>query len=91
MIDRARVPRYLHLPIQILWFDMEDIGVILASYAVWLVLDSWLALPLVVLVPWLFMSLKADKPRGFLGHALYGLGIHRLTLYPPPDIEEFHE
>ena len=32
-MERARVPRYLHLPMQILWFDMEDIAVILASYA----------------------------------------------------------
>lgn len=36
----ARVPRYLHLPMQILWFDLEDIAVILACYAGWLVVDS---------------------------------------------------
>lgn len=90
-MERARVPRYLHLPVQILWFDLEDIGVIMASYAIWLVLDSWAALPLVVLVPWLFKSIKADRPRGFLRHLGYTYGIHKLRHYPAPDVEIFCE
>lgn len=88
---RARVPRYLHLPVQILWFDMEDVGVAGASYALWLALDSWLALPIVVLVPLLFMKVKAGKPRGFLRHLLYRYGFTKMDLYPPPNVTAYHE
>lgn len=90
-MERARVPRYLHLPMQILWFDLEDIGVILASYALWLVLDSWWLLPFVVLVPWLFKTVKADKPRGFLRHLLFAYGMQKLEGYPGPQVVRFDE
>jgi type IV conjugative transfer system protein TraL len=90
-MDGARVPRYLHLPVQILWFDMEDIGVILASYAIWMVMDSWWLLPIVVLVPWMFKTMKADKPRGFLRHLLYAYGLQKLERYPGPQTMHFDE
>ncbi len=90
-MDGARVPRYLHLPVQILWFDMEDIAIISASYALWLILDTWYALPLIVILPWLFKSAKTNKPRGFLRHLLYAYGVQKLTHYPPPHIEVFEE
>lgn len=87
----ARVPRYLHLPLQILWFDMEDIGVILACYAGWLVVDSWWMLTFVVLGPWLFKTIKADKPRGFVQHTLVRYGFQKLHAYPPASVEHFWE
>lgn len=91
MLARARVPRYLHLPMQVLWFDMEDIAVIIVSYVVWLLLDSFMLFPMVVLVPWLFKSAKADKPRGYLRHLLYAYGFQKLEGYPSPHTREFDE
>lgn len=88
---RARVPRYLHLPLQVLWFDMEDIGVILVMYVFWLMIDHWSGLVLLVLVPRLFMSVKANKPRGFLRHILYRYGFAKLKDYPSPQTRVFHE
>lgn len=88
---RARVPRYLHLPVQVLWFDMEDIGLILVMYTLYLVLDSMYVLPFVVLVPYLFRSVKQSKPRGWLRHVLYRYGFVSLKGYPPPATRSYRE
>lgn len=90
-VPPARVPKYLHLPTQILWFDPEEIGLILGLYAIWLVVDSWIvgAAGLVGIV--VFKSVKAERPRGFVQHELLYLGVHKLEGYPPIQIEEFWE
>jgi len=87
----ARVPRYLHLPLQVLWFDTEDIAVILVCYVMWMVVSSWLIVPFVVLAPFLFMKIKATRPRGFLRHKLYRAGFSQLRGYPPPHARRFRE
>ena len=87
----VQVPRYLHEPIRILWFDLEDLGVILLGYFFWLMLESWLVIPIAVLVPAWFIRLKRSKPRGYLGHLLYYYGFSNLKGYPPPTTREFHE
>ena len=87
----ARVPRYLHLPVQILWFDIEEIGLIIVCYTLAMIIDSWYAAPFVVLVPWIFKTVKAEKPRGFLRHALLAYGFQSLRGYPSPQIRAFHE
>ena len=46
---------------------------------------------IVVALPWLVMTIKAEKPRGYLRHVLYGIGLQKLEHYPRPDIEVFHE
>lgn len=91
MSRRVRVPRYLHKPIQILWFDVEDIALIVVMYVLWLVIDRWWILPAVVLVPYWFRELKLRKPRGYLRHLLYQFGFERLRGYPPPASREFRE
>lgn len=87
----VRVPRYLHLPVQILWFDMEDIAILMCCYVLWMVLSSWYVLPLVIIGPYSFMKLKATKPRGFMRHILYQYGFAKLKGYPPAMAERFEE
>lgn len=87
----ARVPRYLHLPVQIMWFDIEDIVLMILCYTVWLVIGNGWTLPLVVLVPYWFISLKADMPRGYLQHLLYSYGFISMDVYPSPQAVEFVE
>ena len=90
-MQRARVPRYLHLPVQILWFDPEDIAIGFVMYVFALTIDRWFMWPLVVLVPYAFMRLKAGKPRGFLRHLLYVYGFQKLDGYPLPTVTKFEE
>lgn len=87
----VRVSRYQHLPLQILWFDLEDIAIILAFYALWLVVDTWWMLPFVVLGPWAFKTYKQEKPRGFVQHLLVRFGVLKLHRYPPAHLECFAE
>jgi hypothetical protein len=87
----ARVPRYLHLPVQFLWFDLEEVGLIIVCYMLAMIVDSWYAAPFVVLVPWFFKKVKANKPRGFLRHALYAYGFQHMRGYPSPLIRSFYE
>lgn len=87
----AMVPRYLHLPVQILWFDMEDISVVLVSYTLWMLLNSWYVVPVCIAVPVLFMRIKASRPRGFLRHLLYRYGFSSLKGYPPALVDRFEE
>jgi hypothetical protein len=87
----ARVPRYLHLPVQILWFDMEDIGMIIVCYTLAMIIDSWYAAPFVILVPYLFRTAKADKPRGYVRHILYANGLQSMRRYPSPQKRVFFE
>jgi hypothetical protein len=87
----VRLPRYLHLPVQLLWFDMEDLAVLGVCYLMWLLFSSWLVAPLIVVGPWLFMRIKARRPRGFLRHQLYQYGFARLAGYPPPLTGRFEE
>jgi hypothetical protein len=50
MSDKVRVPQYLHLPLQILWFDTEEVSVIIVSYLIGLLFGG-LAWLLLVLLP----------------------------------------
>jgi len=87
---KAKVPQYLHLPVQVLWFDMEEIMVMTLMYIIALIFGgfTWLAL---VVVPFAYMQVKRRKPRGFLRHFLYQLGIFSLEGYPQPYSDRFYE
>jgi hypothetical protein len=90
MSDKVRVPQYLHLPLQILWFDTEEVSVIIVSYLIGLLFGglSWL---LLVLLPCLYIWIKRQQPRGYLVHTLHRLGFAKLTGYPGPQAREFYE
>lgn len=81
----------LHLPVQILWFDLEDIAVFLVMYVLWLLIDSIYLLPAVVLVPFYLRKYKASKPRGYLQHLLFEFGLRDMPDYPPPVVSKFEE
>jgi hypothetical protein len=87
----ARVPRYLHLPVQIMWFDIEDVILIILCYSLWLILGNWMTLPFVVLVPYWFIAIKEGMPRGFIAHLLYEYGFLKMDVYPSPHVTEFVE
>lgn len=90
MNARVRVPQYMHLPMQFLWFDTEEISIILVSYIVGLVFGglAWFAM---VLGPALYIPVKRRQPRGFMMHFLYRFGMAKLRGYPGPDARIFNE
>ncbi len=89
-MEKIRVPQYLHLPLQVLWFDTEELMVIVVLYVFGLVFGGWAWL-LLILGPYGYIQVKRNKPRGFLRHQLYSLGFYRLDGYPSAHVNEFHE
>ena len=89
-MSKVKVPQYMHLPLQILWFDIEELMVIMVLYVVGLVFGGWAWVSLII-GPYFYIQVKRRKPRGFLRHFLYQLGIYRLDGYPSPHTNEFHE
>lgn len=87
----ARVPRYLHRPVQLLCFYPDDLAVGFGCYGIWLAVDTWWTLLGVGIGPCAYMIIKADKPRGWLAHLFIKYGLQRLAGYPPAHNEHFAE
>jgi len=90
MKNRVRVPQYMHLPLQFLWFDTEELSVIVCCYIFGVVFGGY-AWGFVVLGPFAYIQVKRRKPRGFLMHQLYRSGFATLKGYPGPQAFRFHE
>jgi type IV conjugative transfer system protein TraL len=76
-----RFPQYLSSPMQVLWFESDEIGVICVFGTIALIFGgfTWL---LIIAAPWYYSHIKKRYPRGFLRHVLYFVGIVRLDRYP---------
>ena len=80
---KERLPKYLHQPLQILWFNVEELGIAVVFYLMAVIFGGWWWLS-VVAGPYLYMNVSRGKPRGYLKHVLYGWGIYELEGYPSP-------
>lgn len=85
-----RFPQYLSSPIQVLWWEADDLGIIFVCFTLALIFGGvcWI---LLILGPALYARLKKRHQRGFLKHALYALGIKDLSPYPGPFVNRFNE
>ena len=90
MKNRVRVPQYMHMPMQLLWFDTEEITIIVVCYIFGVVFGgyAWLFL---FIGPVFYIQVKRRKPRGFLVHQLYRFGFAHLKGYPEPQALQFYE
>lgn len=86
----VRLPQYLHLPRQLLWFDVVEVGMIVIFYLLGMVFGGFLYI-LMFMGPFILIPYKRGKPRGFFSHALYDFGLVEIKGYPPPTAITFHE
>jgi hypothetical protein len=91
LVERAWVPLRLHKPAEIVGMEPDTVMMIIVFYVMWTLVDSWAALPMVAIGPWLYATVKADKARGFMQHLLVRYGFYKLHQYPPTDVEVFCE
>lgn len=85
-----RFPQYLSRPIQILWFETDEL--VLGLFTLTLALIYGNIMWLVFLVSqYLYTRTKRKNARGFLKHLLYALGLIQINGYPPYFEREFHE
>ena len=83
-------PQYLSKPVQVLWFEPDEL--ILFMFTLTLALIYGKFMWLVFLVTQFFYSrTKRLKPRGFLKHLLYLIGLIKIQNYPDYFQREFHE
>ena len=86
----ARIPQYLHLPVQVLWFDAQEVLIMIGSLVVSVTIGGYLWI-VVILGLFFFIPWKRSKPRGFLAHLVYRSGLVGLKGYPAPAAELFYE
>lgn len=85
-----RFPQYLHLPLQVLWFDTTELFIMLCFYLAALLVGgiAWVG---VIAGPVVLISYKRKQARGYFQHLLYSYGYSSIQGYPLPTAEEFHE
>jgi hypothetical protein len=88
----AQFPQYLSKPYQVLWFEPDDIALIVVSAVIFGThIGGWLGWLMVVLVPIGYGRLKRNYPRGFIKHVGYFLGIMSFRGYPTYFQQKFRE
>ena len=85
-----RMPIYLHMPLQILWFDLSEMGAIVVFYIGALIFGGlmWFVL---ILGPTVLISITRAQPRGYMKHLMYLSGWTNLAGYPIPSAKHFRE
>jgi len=86
-----KFPKYLHKPLMILWFELDEFMVICVGFTLCLMktgLWHWFLFPVFV---WYYMHIKRNNARGFLKHFFYFLGLFRIHGYPEYFEKEFAE
>jgi len=86
----TKFPKYLSSPMQVLWFEMDDLAIIMLSFMMASIFHGWFWL-MVIIGPFVYTRAKRKYPRGFLRHLLYLSGIKELNGYPSPFQSEFLE
>lgn len=86
----VRFPQYLSSPIQVLWWEADELGVIFVCFTLAMIFGGpfW---ALLILGPMIYSRMKKKYPRGFLKHVLYFTGIRDLSPYPGPYVNRFFE
>ncbi len=85
-----RMPIYLHLPLQILWFDLSEMASIVVFYIAALVFGGVMC-AFLFLGPYILISITRSQPRGYMKHLLYLSGWASLPGYPYPLSKYFRE
>ena len=85
-----RVPIYLHLPLQVLWFDTHEIAILIIFYLFAAVFGG-VAWFLIILGPAFVIPIKRRKPRGWFFHQFHAYGFVELEGYPLPTENKFRE
>ena len=90
MATARKFPQYLSRPFQVLWFEIDELAIFLFTFTVALVYGgmAWIAF---VVIQYCYSRTKRKRPRGFLKHVLYVLGLVRMQQYPDYFLQEFHE
>lgn len=75
-------PQYLSAPFQVLWFEVDELGLFFIGLIIAMVFSNIFTWILMFTLPYGYSKVKKKYPRGFLQHTLYFMGFTRLERYP---------
>jgi len=92
-------PQYLSAPYQVLWWETDEVAIMVFSYTVSSTFGKFFELSFFALVTWAILLVpyfvynyyKSKYPSGFFKHMLYFLGLKRVPHYPSYFIHDFSE
>lgn len=85
-----RFPQYLSAPVQVLWFETDELAIIILFFLLASIFHGVLWI-FCIAGPFAYSSLKNRYPSSFLQHMLYFSGIKRLKNYPTSFANTFSE
>jgi len=86
----TRMPQFLHRPVKVIGLDVMEFGLVFAAYFLFLLFKGYSA-PFLIAGLILFIPYQRSKPRGYIGHLFYRIGLGQLKGYPMPVSEKFYE
>lgn len=90
-MPRERLPQYLSEPLQVLFFDQDEVGVAFIILALCLVFGGLFWWTMLLVVPFVYRKAKKKYPKSFLRHCLYVIGLMPLEYYPGFFEDQFRE
>lgn len=89
-MNAKKMPQYLSCPYQILWFEPDDLSIMLIGYVLAMTFGGFFWLVMFG-APLGYTLVKRRYPKGMLRHFFYMLGWTRLHGYPTFFEEDFVE
>lgn len=86
-----KIPRYLHRPLQILWWESDEFLILMLSLGLWLIFGGYYFILIGFVVPYIYSKFKKRHSRGFFGHLSYFCGIKSFKGYPEFFMKDFIE
>ena len=88
---KSKFPRHLSAPIQILWWEEDQLVLFAVSYITGVYFSGGVGWILALLTHFMYPKYKRASPRGFLKHSFYFIGLARLRGYPSHFEKDFWE
>ena len=74
-------PQYLSAPLQVLWFEADELAVMIIFFTISSLYGGWFWLSL-ILGPFFYLRIKKNYPKSFIKHLLYFAGLKTPRNYP---------
>ena len=87
----AIVPQYLHRPFQLLFWESDELALIIIMITLASIGSSKILWLLTIVLPMTYSRMKKSYPRGFLKHMLYSLGFIKFSHYPNAETQRYFE
>lgn len=87
----VQAPKYLDAPIQILWWEVDEFGVVFGCFCCALYFGGIWFWGSLFVVPWLYIRAKKLGSRGFLKHLIVKSGLAGIDGYPTAFENKFME